>query len=140
MRFMRYDIVKDRYDLAMFLHPSSDKSQRWTEIRHPVSYDKHIRFPVPYRMICTDICKRIGRIQQRYALHRYGLVVRCHILCLSRKEERWILAAEIERLDIMSLAQFLIQTCVELRYPSSVRIETGQYRDLQLLLLFFAVL
>ena len=136
MRFMRYDIVKDRYDLAMFLHPSSDISQRWTEIRHPVSYYKHIRFPIPYRSVCTYICKRIGRIQQGSALHWNGLIIFSYELCLSREEELRILSFEIECPDNMFLAQFIIKTCVKLRDSSSVRIETGQYCYFQLLLCF----
>ena len=86
-------------------------------------------------MIRPDIRKRIGRIQQRFALYRYGLIVCCHILCLSREKEFRILSLEIECLDNMLLAQFTIKACVKLRDSSSIGIETGQYCYFQWFLL-----
>ena len=77
-------------------------------------------------------CKRIGRIQQGYALYRYGLIVGCHQLCLSRKEEFRILSLEVECLDNILFAQFTIQACVKLRDSSSIGVETGQYSYFQL--------
>jgi hypothetical protein len=85
------------------------------------------------------ICKRIGRIQQRCALHRYGLIIICHKLCLSRKEKLRILSFEIECSDNMCFAQFTIQTSVKLRDSSSIGIETGQYSYFQVLLAFLVL-
>jgi hypothetical protein len=75
-------------------------------------------------MICLYIRERIGRIQQRYALYGYGLIVFCNKLCLSREEEFRILAAEIKGLDIVISAQFTIKACVKLRDSPSIGIKT----------------
>jgi hypothetical protein len=75
--------------------------------------------------------KRIGRIQQRYALYRYGLIVCCHKLCLAREKEFRVLSLEIESFDNMFFAQFTIKACVKLRDSSSIGVETGQYSYFQ---------
>ena len=61
----------------------------------------------------------------------YGLVVGCHILCLSREKQVGVLSLEVERLDIVMPAQFFKQVGVKLSDPSSVRVKTGQYGDSQ---------
>ena len=139
MRLMGDHIVKYGDHLAALLHLSCYVSQRRREIRHPVSDDKHIRIPVADLPVCAVVCKRIGRIQQRYALHRYGLIVCCHKLCLSRKKELRILPLEVERSDNMCFAQFTIKACVKLRDSSSIGVETGQYCYFQLLLAFLVL-
>ena len=139
MLLMRNHIVKNRYHLAVLLHLPCDVAQRWSEIRHPVSDDQHIRLPFADLTICAVVCKRIGRIQQRYALYRYGLIVCCYILSLSWKKEFGILSLEVECLDNMLFAQFFIKTCVELRDSSSIGVETGQYSYFQLLLGFLVL-
>ena len=50
------------------------------------------------------------------------------------------MSAEIECFDNIILAQFIVNACVKLRDPTSVGIETGQYRYLQLLFFAFSVL
>ena len=42
-----------------------------------------------------------------------------------------LLPLEIERLDRVFLSQFQVETCVELRNPSSERVETGKECDSQ---------
>ena len=108
VRFVRNHVVQDRDDFAVPLHFSGYVSERRCEVRHPVSDYQHIRFPVADRLVCAVVSKRIGRIQQGCALHRYGLIVSCHKLCLSREEEFWILSLEVECLDNMIFAQFLM--------------------------------
>ena len=126
VRFVRDDIVKDGYHLAMLLHPSGDVAQRWGEPRHPVSDDEDIRSPLLDSLVGLDVRKRISRVQQRYALYRHGFIVLCHVLSLAREEDFWVLSGEIECLDNVSFAQFFIEICVELRNATSVRVETGQ--------------
>ena len=140
MRLVRYHIVKDGDHLAVLLHLPCDISQRRGKVRHPVSDNQHVRLPVADLPVCADIRKRIGRIQQRCALYRYGLIVRCYILCLSREEEFRILAAEIEGLDIVISAQFTIKACVKLRDSPSVGIKAGQYSYFQVSAYFFSFL
>jgi hypothetical protein len=60
-------------------------------------------------------------------LYGYGLVVRCHILCLSREEKVGILSLEVEGFDIVMPAQFFKQVGVKLGDPSSVRVKARQY-------------
>mgnify|MGYP003318745812 CR=1 FL=1 len=55
---------------------------------------------------------------------------------LSGEEKIGVLPLEIERLDIMGLAQFSQKVGVELGYSSSEGVETGQYRYLQSLFAF----
>ena len=43
---------------------------------------------------------------------------------------------EIEGPDVVALAQFIEDACIKLGNPSSIRVETGQYRYLQLFLAF----
>ena len=50
------------------------------------------------------------------------------------------MSSEVECLDNMILAQFVIKACIKLRDSTSVGIETGQYSYLKLLLLDFFVL
>ena len=131
VRLVRYYVVEDGDDFAVLLHPACYIAKRRGEIRHPVSHNQYVRVPVADLSVCAAVRKRIGRIQQGFALHRYGLIVCCHMLGLSGKEELGILSLEVECLDNMLFAQFFEQTCVKLRDSSSVGIETGQYGYLQ---------
>jgi hypothetical protein len=126
MWFVRDDIIKDGYHLAMILHPSCYVAQGWGEPRHPVSDYEDIRIPVSDCLECLDIRERISRVQQRYALHRHGFIVWCYVLRLAWKEDLGILSCEIECFDNMLFAQFFIEICVELRDTSSIGVETGQ--------------
>ena len=132
-RLMGDDIVKDRNDLAMLFQPSGDVAKRRSEIGHPVTYDHQIRFPVPDRPVGPAVGKRISRIQESLALDGYGIIVLGYVLGLPGKKEARVLPLEIERLDRVFLSQFQVETCVELRNPSSERVETGKERDSQVI-------
>ena len=116
--------MKDGNDLAVFLEPSCYPAKGRCEPRHPVADDDDVRFPIPDCLVGLSVSKRISRIQESLALDGYGIIVLGYVLCLPGKKEARVLPLEIERLDRVFLSQFQVETCVELRNPSSERVET----------------
>ncbi len=138
MGLVRDDIVENAYDCAAAPHPAADIAKGRREPAHPVADNQQVRLPFPDCPHGPAVSQRIGRVQHGCAPHRHGLIVPSHFLCPAREEEIRILPRKIEGSDIVTLAQFLKKTGVELGNPSSVRVETGQQRYSQLFLPLFA--